>query len=113
MKSAIVTLLEQLEKEPDNSFEREVVCEDEENFVLSEDNLAQVSAVLRRLETQYEEDRQRAEQLRWKIKDLIVKLEIDQQELRSVEQGGHSPTEIADVRDYEVGFKVLLFNMQV
>ncbi len=38
-KLSILQLLEQLECEPDNSFERTIVCEDEESFVLSAANL--------------------------------------------------------------------------
>lgn len=42
MKSNIVNILKDLEKDPDTSFEREVVCERDESFILSPENIIAV-----------------------------------------------------------------------
>ena len=46
-KLSILGMLEQLEAEPDSSFERNVVCEEDEAFVLSADNLDAVEVRMR------------------------------------------------------------------
>ena len=38
----IVKLLEDLERGPDNSFERDIICDDENDFVVSNDNMSEM-----------------------------------------------------------------------
>nr|XP_014128879.1 protein regulator of cytokinesis 1-like [Zonotrichia albicollis] len=45
-KRQIVLLMEELDHTPDTSFERDVVCEDEEAFCLSEDNIMALQNLL-------------------------------------------------------------------
>lgn len=54
VKLAILQLLEQLEGEPNTTFERNVVCEADEAFVLSASNLDAVEEYLHTLEKQVE-----------------------------------------------------------
>ncbi len=56
-KLFILQLLEQLEKEPENSFERNVMCEDDAAFILSADNLDRVETYLNRLAAEAEENK--------------------------------------------------------
>lgn len=45
-KRQIILLMEELDHTPDTSFERDVVCEDEESFCLSTDNIAALQSLL-------------------------------------------------------------------
>ena len=67
-------LLETLEMEPEGSFERTVVCEDDASVILSEDTLARIRATLARLEEQQEANRKRAEMYRERIEAIVAKL---------------------------------------
>ncbi|NXX71155.1 PRC1 regulator, partial [Spizella passerina] len=48
-KRQIVLLMEELDHTPDTSFERDVVCEDEEAFCLSEDNIMALQNLLQQV----------------------------------------------------------------
>lgn len=48
-KRQIILLMEELDHTPDTSFEREVVCEDEDAFCLSEDNIAALQHLLQQV----------------------------------------------------------------
>ena len=60
--------------EPEGSFERTVVCEDDSSVILSEDTLSRIRATLARLEEQQEANRKRAEMYRDRIEAIIAKL---------------------------------------
>lgn len=66
----------QLETEPNSSFERGVVCEDDEAFLLSSTNVESVERMLRDLKKQKESNIAYAENLRQKIGVLFDKLEV-------------------------------------
>lgn len=46
IKRQIIHCMEELEQEPDTSFERDVVCEDEDAFCLSTDNIVALQQLL-------------------------------------------------------------------
>ena len=48
-KRQIILLMEELDHTPDTSFERDVVCEDEEAFCLSTDNIAALQNLLQQV----------------------------------------------------------------
>lgn len=48
-KRQITVLMEELEHTPDTSFERDVVCEDEEAFCLSKDNIMALQNLLQQV----------------------------------------------------------------
>lgn len=48
-KRQIILLMEELDHTPDTSFEQDVVCEDEEAFCLSEDNIAALQNLLQQV----------------------------------------------------------------
>ncbi len=54
IKLTILSFLEVLESEPENSFERQVVCEPEDMFILSADNMDAVEKYLEKLEKNVE-----------------------------------------------------------
>ena len=60
--------------EPEGSFERTVVCEDDSSVILSEDTLSRIRATLARLEEKQEANRKRAEMYRDRIEAIIAKL---------------------------------------
>ena len=60
--------------EPEGSFERTVVCEDDASVILSEDTLSRIRATLARLEEQQEANRKRAEMYRDRIEAIVAKL---------------------------------------
>jgi len=99
MKLSILGLLEKLEIEPDNSFERTVTCEQDEAFVLAAANLDNVETFLGRLESKLEENRKTCEQMRKRIFSLIDKLELGKDVQCEVEHtlAGHSPAEMKEV----------------
>ena len=67
-------LLETLEMEPEGSFERTVVCEDDSSVILSADTISRVQATLARLEEQQEANRKRAGVYRDRIEAIVAKL---------------------------------------
>ncbi|XP_059083694.1 protein regulator of cytokinesis 1-like [Tigriopus californicus] len=100
MKLAIIDLLERLEAEPNTTFERTLVCENDAAFILSTPNLQSVKDMLRRLEERLAANRDHAQNLREKIYSLIRKLGQEEAERQRVEieLGGHSPREIKELQ---------------
>lgn len=99
MKLAVIDLMERLEAEPDSTFERTLVCENDAAFILSTQNLQMVQDMLRRLEDRMAANRDHAQRLREQIYSLIRKLGQEEAERQRVEieLGGHSPREIKEV----------------
>lgn len=52
-KKEIVACMDDLEQQPENSFEMDAMCEDEEAFCLSDDNIAALKLLLRRVIERY------------------------------------------------------------
>ena len=99
-KSAIVDLMQRLEVEPDNRFERDVICEADSTFILSASNLENVEQILGKLEDRKRQNIEHAEDLRRKIFGLMTKLKLPEPEMRQIEfnLGGHSPRELVELQ---------------
>lgn len=98
-KLAVITLLEELEAEPDTTFERNVVCEDDDSFVLSASNLQALDEVHKKLERKIEENKITANDLRKTIFRLMDKLQQSELEKDRIERElcGHSPSTLSEV----------------
>ncbi|NXS53279.1 PRC1 regulator, partial [Brachypteracias leptosomus] len=79
-KRQIILLMEELDHTPDTSFERDVVCEDEEAFCLSTDNIAALQDLLRQLEAQRSLNEAACSELRARILALWERLQVPAEE---------------------------------
>ncbi|KAE8618116.1 hypothetical protein XENTR_v10009278 [Xenopus tropicalis] len=79
-KKQIILCMEELDRLPDTSFERDVVCEDEEAFCLSKENLTALQELLIQLEEQKMKNQVLCEELRSKITELWERLQISEEE---------------------------------
>ncbi|XP_073509301.1 protein regulator of cytokinesis 1 isoform X4 [Phyllobates terribilis] len=79
-KKHIILCMEELDHLPDTSFERDVVCEEEEAFCLSKENLAALHQLLFQLEEQIQQNNSLCEELRAKIVELWERLQIPEGE---------------------------------
>ncbi|XP_053933166.1 protein regulator of cytokinesis 1 isoform X2 [Cuculus canorus] len=79
-KRQIILLMEELDHTPDTSFEREVVCEDEEAFCLSRDNITALQDLLKQLEAQRSQNEAVCEELRSRIIALWDRLQVPVEE---------------------------------
>ncbi|XP_053437881.1 protein regulator of cytokinesis 1 isoform X3 [Nycticebus coucang] len=84
IKQQIILCMEELDHTPDTSFERDVVCEDEDAFCLSLENIATLQKLLRQLETQKSQNEAVCEGLRAKIRELWDRLQIPEEEREAV-----------------------------
>ncbi|NXP56367.1 PRC1 regulator, partial [Heliornis fulica] len=82
-KRQIILLMEELDHTPDTSFEQDVVCEDEEAFCLSKDNIAALHALLQQLEAQRSLNEAECVELRSRIVALWERLQIPEEERES------------------------------
>ncbi|CAN9507276.1 unnamed protein product [Ophioblennius macclurei] len=80
VKQQIIERMEELEHVPDTSFEKDVVCEDEESFCLSRDNITALKLLLCQLEERKAENEAACEAHREKIQQLWDRLQIPQEE---------------------------------
>ncbi|XP_034540986.1 protein regulator of cytokinesis 1-like isoform X2 [Notolabrus celidotus] len=80
VKREIGTCMEDLERQPETSFEMDVMCEDEEAFCLSNDNIAALKLLLSQLQEQKAENELRCSTFRTKIQELWERLNIPQEE---------------------------------
>ncbi|NXU45506.1 PRC1 regulator, partial [Drymodes brunneopygia] len=79
-KRQVILLMEELDHTPDTSFERDVVCEDEEAFCLSTDNIAALRDLLQQLEARRALNEAVCAELRARIILLWERLKIPQEE---------------------------------
>ncbi|NWS71144.1 PRC1 regulator, partial [Crotophaga sulcirostris] len=79
-KQQIILLMEELDHTPDTSFEREVVCEDEEAFCLSRDNIAALRVLLQQLQSQRSRNEAVCAELRSRIAALWDRLQVPAEE---------------------------------
>ncbi|XP_039714125.1 protein regulator of cytokinesis 1 isoform X2 [Pteropus medius] len=84
IKRQIILCMEELDHTPDTSFERDVVCEDEDAFCLSLDNIATLQKLLRQLEMQKSQNEAACEDLRARIRELWDRLQIPTEERQAV-----------------------------
>uniref|UniRef100_A0A8C0EHH0 Protein regulator of cytokinesis 1 n=1 Tax=Bubo bubo TaxID=30461 RepID=A0A8C0EHH0_BUBBB len=89
-KRQIILLMEELDHTPDTSFERDVVCEDEEAFCLSKDNLAALQDLLQQLEAQRSLNEAVCAELRSRIVALWERLQVpvEEREASAVHMAG-------------------------
>uniref|UniRef100_A0A673W4N1 Protein regulator of cytokinesis 1a n=1 Tax=Salmo trutta TaxID=8032 RepID=A0A673W4N1_SALTR len=80
IKRQIIVCMEELDQLPDTSFERDVVCEDEEAFCLSNDNIAALQLLLGQLEDRKTENELVCNSYRSKIQELWERLQVLQEE---------------------------------
>ncbi|NWS02121.1 PRC1 regulator, partial [Motacilla alba] len=79
-KRQIILLMEELDHTPDTSFERDVVCEDEATFCLSEDNITALQNLLQQLEARRALSEAECAELRARIRALWEQLQVPQEE---------------------------------
>ncbi|KAM8973666.1 protein regulator of cytokinesis 1 isoform 2-T2 [Pelodytes ibericus] len=79
-KRQIILCMEELDRLPDTSFERDVVCEEEDAFCLSKENLAALHELLFQLEEQKTKNQVLCEELRSKILELWDRLQVPEEE---------------------------------
>nr|KAF6411402.1 protein regulator of cytokinesis 1 [Rousettus aegyptiacus] len=84
IKRQIILCMEELDHTPDTSFERDVVCEDEDAFCLSLENIATLQKLLRQLEMQKSQNEAVCEGLRAHIRELWDRLQIPAEERQAV-----------------------------
>ncbi|XP_061451694.1 protein regulator of cytokinesis 1 isoform X2 [Rhineura floridana] len=79
-KRQIVLCMEDLEHIPDTSFERDVVCEDEDAFCLSKENIDALKDLLQQLEGRRTQKEALCEELRSRILVLWERLQVPAEE---------------------------------
>uniref|UniRef100_A0A2K5QGF5 Protein regulator of cytokinesis 1 n=1 Tax=Cebus imitator TaxID=2715852 RepID=A0A2K5QGF5_CEBIM len=84
IKRQIILCMEELDHTPDTSFERDVVCEDEDAFCLSLENIATLQKLLQQLEMQKSQNEAVCEGLRTQIRELWDRLQIPEEEREAV-----------------------------
>ncbi|KAM8891409.1 protein regulator of cytokinesis 1-like [Spinachia spinachia] len=80
VKKEIIVFMEDLERHPETSFEMDVICEDEEEFCLSNDNITALKLLLSQLQGHKAENEQCCSAFRSTIHDLWERLQIPQEE---------------------------------
>ncbi|XP_058500918.1 protein regulator of cytokinesis 1-like [Solea solea] len=80
IKKDIITCMDDLEQNPESSFEMDVMCEHEEAFCLSNDNIAAVKMLLSELQERKAQNDLRCLAFRTKIQELWERLQIPQEE---------------------------------
>ncbi|XP_053573683.1 protein regulator of cytokinesis 1 isoform X2 [Bombina bombina] len=84
-KKQIILCMEELDYLPDTSFERDVVCEEEEAFCLSKENLAALQQLLFQLEERKIKNQVLCEDLRAKIVELWDRLQSSEEERNAID----------------------------
>ncbi|XP_005381575.1 PREDICTED: protein regulator of cytokinesis 1 isoform X1 [Chinchilla lanigera] len=84
LKRQIILCMEELDHTPDTSFERDVVCEDEDAFCLSLENITTLQKLLRQLELRKSQNEAVCEGLRAQIRELWDRLQIPEEEREAV-----------------------------
>ncbi|XP_028257633.1 protein regulator of cytokinesis 1-like isoform X2 [Parambassis ranga] len=80
LKKQIIVCMGELDHTPETSFEKDVVCEDEESFCLSRDNITSLKLLLCQLEERKAENEAVCEAHREKIQQLWDRLQVPQEE---------------------------------
>ncbi|XP_034536503.1 protein regulator of cytokinesis 1b isoform X2 [Notolabrus celidotus] len=80
IKKQIILHMEELDHIPETSFEKDIVCEDEDSFCLSRDNITSLKLLLCQLEERKAENEARCESHREKIQKLWDRLQVPQEE---------------------------------
>ncbi|XP_047437342.1 protein regulator of cytokinesis 1b isoform X2 [Mugil cephalus] len=80
IKRQIILYMGELDHIPETSFEKDVVCEDEDSFCLSRDNITSLKLLLCQLEERKVENEAMCESHREKIQRLWDRLQVPQEE---------------------------------
>uniref|UniRef100_A0A4W5PB39 Protein regulator of cytokinesis 1b n=1 Tax=Hucho hucho TaxID=62062 RepID=A0A4W5PB39_9TELE len=80
IKRQIILCMDDLDQLPETSFEKDIVCEDQEAFCLSKDNIASLKLLLGQLEDRKAENQAVCEAHREKIQELWERLQVPQEE---------------------------------
>ncbi|XP_018620540.1 protein regulator of cytokinesis 1-like isoform X2 [Scleropages formosus] len=80
IKKQIILCMEELEQLPDTSFERDVVCEDEDAFCLSKENIKALKLLLNQLEDRKAENEAVCNAYRRQIQELWDRLQIPEEQ---------------------------------
>ncbi|XP_022612057.1 protein regulator of cytokinesis 1-like isoform X1 [Seriola dumerili] len=86
IKKDIIVCMDDLEQNPETSFEMDVMCEDEEAFCLSNDNIAALKLLLSQLQERKAENERRCSAFRTKIQELWERLQIPQEEKEALSE---------------------------
>uniref|UniRef100_A0A673H3E4 Protein regulator of cytokinesis 1-like n=1 Tax=Sinocyclocheilus rhinocerous TaxID=307959 RepID=A0A673H3E4_9TELE len=92
MKRQITVLMEDLEQHPDTSFEKDAVCEDEDAFCLSVENLSALKVLLHQLESRKAESGALCVSIRGRIEELWEMLQVPEEERESLMQNTRTST---------------------
>ncbi|XP_067258087.1 protein regulator of cytokinesis 1b isoform X1 [Chanodichthys erythropterus] len=84
LKKKIILCMDDLDQLPETSFEKDVVCEDEESFCLSTENIDSLKVLLHQLESRKAECQRVCGSYREKIQELWERLQIPQEERDAV-----------------------------
>ncbi|XP_067871675.1 protein regulator of cytokinesis 1b isoform X1 [Heterodontus francisci] len=79
-KKKIILCMEELDQLPDTSFERDIVCEDEDAFCLSNENIVGLKTLLQQLEVKRAQNETKCAELRDQITNLWDWLQISHEE---------------------------------
>ncbi|XP_027888736.1 protein regulator of cytokinesis 1-like [Xiphophorus couchianus] len=82
-KKEIIACMNDLEQNPETSFEMDVMCEDEEAFCLSNDNITALKRLLSQLQERKTENELICSSFRTKIQELWERLQVPQEERES------------------------------
>ncbi|KAK2914097.1 hypothetical protein Q8A67_002496 [Cirrhinus molitorella] len=86
LKKQIILCMDDLDQLPETSFEKDVVCEDEESFCLSTENIDSLKALLHQLESKKTENERICGSYREKIHELWERLQIPQEERGAISE---------------------------
>lgn len=86
VKKEIITCMEDLERQPETSFEMDVMCEEEEAFCLSNDNIDALKQLLSQLQQRKTENELHYSTLRTKIQELWDRLKSPQEEREALSE---------------------------
>uniref|UniRef100_A0A672H6X7 Protein regulator of cytokinesis 1b n=1 Tax=Salarias fasciatus TaxID=181472 RepID=A0A672H6X7_SALFA len=86
LKQQIILHMEELDHTPDTTFEKDVVCEDEDNFCLSRDNITALKLLLCQLEERKAENEAACETHREKIQQLWDRLQVPEEERQAFDE---------------------------
>ncbi|KAM7396850.1 hypothetical protein PAMP_019858 [Pampus punctatissimus] len=86
VKKEIISCMDDLDQHPETSFELDVMCEDEEAFCLSDDNIAALKLLLSQLQERKAENELRCSALRTKMQELWDRLQIPQEEREALSE---------------------------
>ncbi|XP_057185836.1 protein regulator of cytokinesis 1a isoform X1 [Triplophysa rosa] len=92
MRRQITALMEDLEQPPDSTFEKDAVCDDEEAFCLSVENINSLKVLLHQLETRKAETDALCVSIRGRIEELWGMLEIPDEQRESLIHQTHTST---------------------